>query len=182
MILRAQEEDYKRLADSYRDIFFPFLDKVFKGSLNLDGLEELLKLYLSAYDFLKYVEENQIKGFICFSKKPYKIWRDLFLKGYLFRWLLKPKYFFLVGTQSLRYMFLPHILWLGVLEEERGEGIGSALLEKAIESLRGEGVEKVYLETLSHSDEFEFYRKQGFEVEEKIKDLGREWFLMSRKI
>lgn len=57
---------------------------------------------------------------------------------------------------------------LGVKKEFRQSGIGTKLLQTAIDTIRGTGIEKILLETVVAELKAPFYAKHGFEITERI--------------
>ena len=61
------------------------------------------------------------------------------------------------------------ILWIAVADAERGQGVGSVLLDQLITELAGEGVQLLEVKTLDRSANYQpyavtnaFYERRGF--------------------
>ncbi|MEM0057181.1 MAG: ribosomal protein S18-alanine N-acetyltransferase [Candidatus Geothermarchaeota archaeon] len=76
-----------------------------------------------------------------------------------------------------------HIMSICTLEEYRNKGIGSTLLNLAIESLRKKNVSKIYLEvSVKNTNAINFYTKRGFRIVGTIPKYyadGSDAYLMS---
>jgi ribosomal protein S18 acetylase RimI-like enzyme len=71
----------------------------------------------------------------------------------------------LVGTVSLRHNYdseSMHLFALEVATERRGEGIGSAIVERVIEEARSRGCTRVYLEVRADNPARRLYHRLGF--------------------
>ena len=64
-----------------------------------------------------------------------------------------------------------YIMTITVLKAYRRYGVGSQLLEKAIQDCRKEDVKRIYLHVLcSNESAIEFYQNNGFTIKEKLLD------------
>lgn len=80
-----------------------------------------------------------------------------------------------------------HIISIAVLPEYRNKGVGSALVEEALEAMSAHyGAEHCYLEVrVSNTGALNLYRKIGFEVERTIRRYysdGENAYIMGRQI
>jgi ribosomal protein S18 acetylase RimI-like enzyme len=85
----------------------------------------------------------------------------------------------LVGAVSCRYEDdkeskkgrVVYIMTITVLKAYRRYGIGTQLLNKAIEDCKREDVKRIYLHVLcSNESAIEFYLKAGFSIKEKLEN------------
>lgn len=73
----------------------------------------------------------------------------------------------LKGSMSYRWLFID---WLWVSPQRRGEGLGSALLEKAEAGARDRGCIGAYVDTYSFQAP-DFYRAHGYEEFGRLEDM-----------
>jgi RimJ/RimL family protein N-acetyltransferase len=77
----------------------------------------------------------------------------------------------IVGRLSIardRHPYSPHVAEVGLMvaADQRRRGVGSALMEEALDWARGAGIAKVELEVFPHNEPaIALYRKLGFEEE-----------------
>ncbi len=79
-----------------------------------------------------------------------------------------------------------HIISIAVVPEKRRQGIGRALMEKAMKALKEKyRVSEYYLEVrVSNTPAIQLYRKLGFSIVERIRGYyldGEDAFLMARR-
>ena len=94
---------------------------------------------------------------------------------------------FNVNLRSLSVSKKGHVISIAVSPEHRNEGVGSALIEKALRAMQFfYGAKNCYLEVrVSNENAIGLYRKVGFKVEKTIKGYysdGENAHTMSRKI
>lgn len=72
---------------------------------------------------------------------------------------------------TLRSPTLGHILSVAVIEEERGKGIGSALIRKSMEIMKSRGASAVRLEVRTDNMKaIKLYKKMGYKIDQLIPD------------
>ena len=68
-----------------------------------------------------------------------------------------------------------YIMSISVLKPYRRYGIGTQLLNKAIEDCKKDGINKIYLHVLqSNGSAIEFYKKAGFSIVETLNDYYKD--------
>ena len=79
-------------------------------------------------------------------------------------------------TRKLRQANEGEIVWIAVAEEARGQGIGQALLVKAMHALREGGAETISVSADNHAGrpQLGLYTKSGFTVRKAIIDYQRQ--------
>jgi len=92
-----------------------------------------------------------------------------------------------IGFMSLSLSRKGHIISIAVLPEHRRKGLGSALIEKALETMaKFYNVKSCYLEVrVSNEPAIRLYKRAGFEVQRTIRGYyadGENAYIMSRKI
>jgi len=92
-----------------------------------------------------------------------------------------------IGFTPLSLSRKGHIISIAVLPEHRGKGLGSALIEKALEAMaKFYNAKSCYLEVrVSNEPAISLYKKAGFEVQKTIRGYyadGENAYIMSKKI
>lgn len=178
-------------------------------NLSLDNIEKRkdFRLYFEKVNFFMQFEPegvivakegSNIVGFIIITKDAGYLMRNIFLKGYVFRWaiLMALRRFGLdvnMIKKSIRYLlsfsFLPliaakkipsaKIMAIIVAKEKRGLGIGSSLVDKAIEYLRKNKIKSLCVATeVSNILAIKFYQSCGFSLSGTcVESVGRSFIL-----
>lgn len=142
------------------------LDSSYRG-------KELVFRYQTAY-YYDICRQEDAEGFsftlqrLAFPKPVEKTFTDKLLEP----WLEEPRLFATrAGGEDFGYLELSHERWnnrmritnIWVAEGCRRAGVGSALMEQAVEEARAAGARSLVLETQSCNDPaIRFYRKHGF--------------------
>jgi amino-acid N-acetyltransferase len=120
-------------------------------------------------DFIKKHSQDDYMGYATFDKKYIidKMKRDFFVvDGNPICGCLR---------LSIVYTDLAEIRTLAVEEKERGSGIGTQLLKKAMEIAKEKGMRKIVARTkASNTTAISFFRKFGFEQEGYFREHYRE--------
>jgi len=79
-----------------------------------------------------------------------------------------------------------HVISIAVLEEHRKKGLGTALMETALDQFRKNGCEISFLEVrVSNETAINIYKKMGYSIAERIRGYyndGEDAYVMEKKI
>jgi len=134
---------------------------------------QFLFRYTTGYYFDVAVEQNAEGCVFTLERKAFEVPREKsFETSLLSEWLIEPQLFgAFEGEELLGFVELSRESWNGrmrianiwVAEERRGQGVGRALMERAVEAARSAGCRAMVLETQSCNDPaIRFYLANGF--------------------
>ncbi|MGQ9719395.1 MAG: ribosomal protein S18-alanine N-acetyltransferase [Nitrososphaerales archaeon] len=79
-----------------------------------------------------------------------------------------------------------HIVSIAVLEQHRGKGLGSSLVEEALKALKNKSCSEAFLEVrVSNTDAISLYEKMGFKVVSRLQWYyrdGEDAYMMGRTL
>jgi ribosomal-protein-alanine N-acetyltransferase len=85
--------------------------------------------------------------------------------------------------KKLGFVKKGHVVSIAVLEENRRQGLGSAIVEEAIKGVKEKRCDELYLEVrCSNNDAVRLYEKLGFSIKQRLKAYyrdGEDAFLMA---
>jgi ribosomal-protein-alanine N-acetyltransferase len=141
--------------------------------------------------------DSKVAGYVVAVTDMSKLWKKAILKGYVFKWfarfvrgtygltfrsiyvLLCNKLAFASSSLKRSYGHVAQILSIGVLEAHRGKGIGTGLVERALEYLCSSGVRAVKLEVRPDNvPARRIYEKMGFARVGEFNDSQGQWIVM----
>jgi ribosomal-protein-alanine N-acetyltransferase len=101
------------------------------------------------------------------------------LVGYI---MCKTEYGF-SNFKKLGFVKKGHVVSIAVLEENRKQGLGSAIVEEAVKGVKEKRCDELYLEVrCSNNDAVRLYEKLGFSIKQRLKAYyrdGEDAFLMA---
>lgn len=174
-----------------------------EGRLNEVAVQDIFEfLHDAAADgcFVAY-SGNTLAGYIVAITDMKILWKKAVFKGYVFKWFVR----FVKGTYglTLRSIFLllrnklafassslkrshghaAQILSIGVLEAYRKKGIGTKLVERALEYLSSYGAKTVKLEVRpDNMPARRIYERMGFVSVGEFRDSQGPWIVMIKDL
>lgn len=145
--------------------------------------------------------DSKIAGYIVAVTDMSELWKKAIFKGYVFKWfarfvtgtygltfrsiyvLLRNKLAFASSSLKRSHGHVAQILSIGVLETHRGKGIGTELVQRALEYLHSSGVRTVKLEVRPDNvPARRIYEKMGFVGVGEFHDSQGQWIVMLKDL
>jgi ribosomal-protein-alanine N-acetyltransferase len=193
-------EDIPSIAEIFMSSFADSVLYVFGDETpNPKGIEDLLGFVYEceAESFFVAEDAPDILGYIITPTSMRRIWFQAIIRGRIFKWavrwfrgeygvgwgsvkrIIKNKIGFILTPYNYTHLEDAQILSIAVVEDMRGHGIGTKLLEKGLGYLKEQGVKEVKLEVRPwNASARAMYKKMGFQETGATCDSQGEWIVM----